>query len=66
MEPVFNPKGTLAAEAAALFPDLVQSIEENVEACTGDHGETAMIEECMNASARQLAANAARRRGVQE
>ena len=62
MKDVSNPKGTLAAEAAAQNPDLAQTIE----ACTGDHGETAMIEECMNASARQLAANAARRRGVQE
>lgn len=64
MEPVFNPKGTLAAEAAALFPDLVQSIEENVEACTGDHGCTQMIEDCMNESARVLAASEARRQGV--
>jgi hypothetical protein len=60
MEPVFNPKGTLAAEAAALFPDLVQTIE----ACTGDHGCTQMIEDCMNESARVLAASEARRQGV--
>lgn len=60
MEPVFNPKGTLAAEAAALFPDLAQTIE----ACTGDHGCTQMIEDCMNESARVLAASEARRQGV--
>ncbi len=62
MRNVSNPMGTLAAEVAAQNPDLVQTIDEY----TGDHGETAMIEECMNESAKQLAANEARRRGVQE
>lgn len=58
MELLPNPQGTLAAEAAAQNPDLAQTIEE----CTGDHGATARIEECMNESAKQLAANEARRR----
>lgn len=62
MEPVSNPKGTIAAEIAAQNPDLAQTIEE----CTGDHGLNKMIDECMTASARQLAATEARHRGVQE
>jgi len=58
MRNVSIPRGSLAAEVAAQNPDLVQTVEE----CTGDHGETARIEECMNESAKQLAANEARRR----
>lgn len=58
MRDVSNAKGTIAAEVAAQNPDLVQTVEE----CMGDHGATARIEECMNESAKQLAANEARRR----
>ena len=53
-----RPLGAVAASN----PDQAQTIEE----CTGDHGLNKMIDECMTASARQLAATEARHRGVQE
>ena len=57
-----RPLGETTAECIAQNPDLAQSIE----ACTGDHGCTQMIEDCMNESARVLAASEARHQGVQE